>query len=438
MVSTLLSSTDPLSVVYDVLLLDLDGTTYVGKAAAPHAPEALLCAKNHGARTMYLTNNSGRSEQVVAEHLLSLGIDTQPDEVINSSYVAARVAENLLPAGAKVLLVGAQGLHDAFEHTQLQIVASADDAPDAVVQGLDEQSTWASLSEAVLALTTSAKVYIATNLDATLPKERGAMIGNGSFVACIENATGVKAINCGKPEPTMYQLGVQRTHAHKPLSVGDRLDTDIAGAVAAGYHTMHVLTGVTQPQDVMLAKPQQRPSFVGIDLSDLNYPHPGVQIVNSADIAHPSMREYLHAGDTLRTDLAHAQPDMGSDAEPEIFRCEDAYAYIDCSADVPVCVLSDVNAELVRINLDSGAVLRDSTCATDQGAHHQGDHSCEHTEKTAHKGQVLSISLLLYRAATCALWNACDTGMISRERVSLPKMHAYRLPTAHAAHSGQC
>ena len=223
------ASEQPLSSIHDVLLLDLDGTTYLGAVAAPNAPQALAEAKKAGARTMYLTNNSGRSPQVVADHLSSIGIATAPSEVLNSSQVAARTAEKLLPSGAKVLLIGGEGLRAAFAQTSFCIVTCADDKPQAVVQGLSESVGWAELSEAALAISKHGAMHIATNLDATLPRERGEMIGNGSLVACISNATGTTPINCGKPEPAMFSIGSEIAQARKPLAVGDRLNTDIAG-----------------------------------------------------------------------------------------------------------------------------------------------------------------------------------------------------------------
>jgi hypothetical protein len=80
----------------------------------------------------------------------------------------------------------------------------------------------------------------------------------------------------GKPEPPLHAESVQRTGARRPLVVGDRLDTDIEGARRVGADSLLVLTGVSQPADLLLAPPGRRPSYVAEDLAGLLEPHPEV------------------------------------------------------------------------------------------------------------------------------------------------------------------
>jgi glycerol 3-phosphatase-2 len=98
--------------------------------------------------------------------------------------------------------------------------------------------------------------------------------GNGSLVGVVTAATGVRPFSAGKPQPTMFHLAAQRLGATKPLAIGDRLDTDLQGARAAGYPGLMVLTGVNDGKDALLAPPHQRPSFVGRTLECLAQPHP--------------------------------------------------------------------------------------------------------------------------------------------------------------------
>lgn len=394
----LLSSEQPLSRVHDALLLDLDGTTYLGKIAAPNAPEGLAQAKAHGAHAMYLTNNSGRSPEVVAQHLCSIGIPTNPADILNSSQVAAYKAKELLPAGAKVLLIGAEGLYRAFEDSGFEIVACADDAPDAVIQGLSEQATWAQLSEGVLAIHNHSALHIATNLDATIPKERGPMIGNGSFVACISNATGSKPINCGKPEPTMFEIGAQAAHAQRPLAVGDRLDTDIAGAVAAHVPSFHVLTGVSLARDIMLAEPDRRPSYLGIDMLDLNTPHP------------QACRRSLH--DILPA-LSGEADGHATDADTS---CTDSYAWVcgTASAWLAHSDPADTHSNMI-VRIADGSDCRDIPL-----------NARDRASRSSQSPAPMDISLNEYRALVCALWEAFDSGVIRRDGVDLPEFRVRR------------
>jgi glycerol-1-phosphatase len=154
-------------------------------------------------------------------------------------------------------------------------VTVAADKPAAVVQGYAPDVDYSRLAEGTLAVLAGA-LFVSSNMDPTLPTPRGRQPGNGSMCQVIANATGVKPLVAGKPEPPLHAESVQRTGARRPLVVGDRLDTDIEGACRVGADSMLVLTGVSKPADAVLAPPQQRPSYLAHDLSGLLEPHPAV------------------------------------------------------------------------------------------------------------------------------------------------------------------
>ena len=143
------------------------------------------------------------------------------------------------------------------------------------MQGYSHDISYGLLAEAALALQAGA-LYVASNADATLPTARGPQPGNGSLAQVLIHATGSTPIVAGKPEPPLHAESVQRVGAVRPLVVGDRLDTDIEGAVRGGADSLLVLTGVTQPPDLLLAPPQRRPVYVAADLTGLNASHPEV------------------------------------------------------------------------------------------------------------------------------------------------------------------
>lgn len=254
---------------YDVILSDLDGVAYRGASAATGAVEGYAEAKERGVRVVYMTNNSARIPQDTADQLSSLGIPTEADDIVSSAITGVMLLATLVPAGAKVLPLGAEGVYDALRTGGFTIVESADDKPDAVLHGLNPETTWSDLSEAALAIRAGA-IYVATNTDATLPRERGEYLGNGSLVAAITHATGVVPPSSGKPEPTMYKLALEKSGGLRPLAVGDRLNTDILGANHTGYDSAHVLTGVTTMRQVMLASIDERPTYPVFDLRDLS------------------------------------------------------------------------------------------------------------------------------------------------------------------------
>ena len=113
---------------------------------------------------------------------------------------------------------------------------------------------------------------MATNLDRTIPSTRGRVLGNGSMVAALRHATGATPLVAGKPEPPLMLESVERSAAVRPIVVGDRLDTDIEGAVRAGIPSLLVLTGVTDWQELLTAPPEHRPTHFGSDLRMLLAP----------------------------------------------------------------------------------------------------------------------------------------------------------------------
>ena len=258
----------PLLDHHDLVLTDLDGTLYQGRAAIPGAVDAVRAAADRGVRTLYVTNNAARSPGDVAAHLAELGYPAGADDVATSSQAAAALLAEQLSDGAKVLVVGTAALGAEITAVGLTPVDSADGAT-AVVQGLDPQLRYATLAEACIALRAGA-VWVACNVDPTLPSERGPLPGNGSLVAVLRTATRLEPQVAGKPAPALMQTAARRVGASSPLVVGDRLDTDIQGGRAAEMATLLVLTGVSDATELLTAPAQARPDYIGADLGALD------------------------------------------------------------------------------------------------------------------------------------------------------------------------
>ncbi|MET9592521.1 HAD hydrolase-like protein [Streptomyces sp. NPDC006516] len=264
-----LGSSAALSEAYDTALLDLDGVVYAGGHAIVHAVESLGAAREGGMHLAYVTNNALRTPDAVAEHLTELGVPAEPSDVITSAQAVARLMSDQLPSGAKVLVVGGEGLRVALRERGLVPVESADDEPVAVAQGFGGPDLpWGRFAEAAYAITRGA-VWFASNTDLTIPGARGIAPGNGAAVEVVRIATGAEPQVAGKPLPPMHRETVLRTGAERPLVVGDRLDTDIEGAFNGGVDSLLVLTGVTDAAQLLAAEPKYRPTFVDRDLRGL-------------------------------------------------------------------------------------------------------------------------------------------------------------------------
>lgn len=262
---------------FDVALCDLDGVAFNGNNPIPSAVDGIAAARDAGLRFVFVTNNASRTPSQVGDHLTNLGVPTPPEEVMTSAMAAAFLCAERYERGTLVLAIGGDGLREALLNEDMRLTDTADDKPTVVVQGLATDVGWAQLSEAVLAIKAGAD-HIATNLDSTLPTERGFAIGNGSLVAAVVNATGIAPVSTGKPEPEIFTATAKRYGATAPVAIGDRLNTDIAGGVAAGLPTIHVLTGVSGPRDIVLAKPSERPTFLLTDLTALTEPYEAAEV----------------------------------------------------------------------------------------------------------------------------------------------------------------
>ncbi|MFG2513481.1 HAD hydrolase-like protein [Streptomyces sp. NPDC048584] len=255
-----------LSEAYDTALLDLDGVVYAGGSAIVHAVESLATACADGMRLAYVTNNALRTPDTVAAHLTELGIPTDAGDVITSAQAVARLVAGQVPQGARVLVIGGEGLRVALRERGLDPVESADDDPVAVVQGYGgPDMAWGRFAEASYAVARGLP-WFASNTDLTIPSGRGIAPGNGAAVEVVRIATGAEPQVAGKPLPPMHRETILRTGAERPLVVGDRLDTDIEGAFNGEVDSLLVLTGVADGAQLLAAPPRHRPTYVDADL----------------------------------------------------------------------------------------------------------------------------------------------------------------------------
>ena len=244
---------DRLVDAYDGVLLDLDGVVYVGANAVPGAPEAISVLRHDGTGVAFVTNNAARTPDEVASALIGIGIPAAPTDVVTAAQAAARLLAAQVPPGSAVLVVGGAGLRAALDEYGLRPVGTADDSPVAVIQGWSPDLAWPLLAEGCVAIARGLP-WVASNTDATIPTARGLAPGSGAFVDAIAGATRRRPVVAGKPEPPLLEYAVERVHATRPLFVGDRLDTDIAGAVRVGMDSLRSQRG-SRPIDLLRADP---------------------------------------------------------------------------------------------------------------------------------------------------------------------------------------
>lgn len=238
------------------VLFDMDGVIYVGNRPLPGVQEMLDYLDVTGRRWLCITNNASNTSEMFAEKLAKMGIRAAPEHILGSAEATASWLAQQAPQRGKAIMLGMEGLRSALLKEGFELVTDPHTAQYAVA-GINFHLTYDMLADVALAIRHGAR-FVATNNDPTYPAERGQIPGTGSIIALLQAATGIEPEIVGKPFPGMYQLALQRlgVQPQETLMVGDRYETDHAGAIKLGLATAGVLTGITTREQFMQANPR--------------------------------------------------------------------------------------------------------------------------------------------------------------------------------------
>ncbi len=228
-------------------LIDMDGVIYRGNELIPGADIFINTLKEKEIPFLFLTNNSQRTRRDVATKIARMGIHVEEKHIFTCAMATARFLAQQKPNGT-AFVIGEGGLLNALHSNEYSIV---DHDPDYVIVGEGRSFNFEMIEMAVRMISNGAKL-IATNMDPNCPTQNGIRPGCGAIVAMLEAATGKKAFSLGKPNPIMMraarkELGLS---AAETVMVGDTMETDILGGLQMGYHTVLVLSGGTQVEDL--------------------------------------------------------------------------------------------------------------------------------------------------------------------------------------------
>jgi len=242
------------------LIVDMDGVLWHGDQAVPGLAEFFLTLRELNVRFILATNNASLTPEQYVKKLATMSVAVTEQEILTSGMATALfLSKHEDPSTTRVFVVGEDGATEplrraGFTLTNLYEVNSNKNpniGADIVVCGKDQTLTWDKLATATLNIRAGAK-FIGTNADTTLPTEYGITHGNGAILAALETATGVSPTIIGKPEPIIYQqaMALLGTDPSETVAIGDRLETDILGAVRTGIRSLMVLTGVSSKADL--------------------------------------------------------------------------------------------------------------------------------------------------------------------------------------------
>jgi len=237
------------------LILDMDGVLWRGETPMPGLNHFFDALRRRHINFVLATNNATKTAVQYTEKLARFGVTVPPSQIVTSAEATAEYLREEYAPGTAVYVVGEAGLHQALRDSQFVICGAQEvqdgQVPPLVVAGFNRHADYRLLSMAALAIHKGAR-FIGSNPDVTFPSELGPLPGAGAILAFLQAASGVQPTIIGKPGPTMFQQALKRlkgTTADTAM-VGDRLNTDIAGAKAAGLRAILVLSGITRPEDI--------------------------------------------------------------------------------------------------------------------------------------------------------------------------------------------
>ena len=192
------------------LILDMDGVVWKGDAPIGDLPAAFNRIRERGLKFVFATNNGTKTPEEYQEKLRDLGVEVESWQIVTSALGIAFMLAQKHPRGAKVFVIGEDGIRVALEEKGFEILSTEDATKaEAFVMGIDRTISFMKVAEATLLVRAGVPFYT-TNTDMTFPTPRGEIPGNGSWLSVITSATGVEPIVAGKPFPFLMKLSLER------------------------------------------------------------------------------------------------------------------------------------------------------------------------------------------------------------------------------------
>ena len=251
-------------------IFDLDGTVYRSDKLIPGAEGVIRRLRENKRKVVFLSNKPIQTREDYASKLTRLGVPTQPDEVINSTFVMTHYLKKNAPQ-ARLFVVGETPFVEELRRAGFKITDDPKQV-EYVVVAFDRTFDYGKLNIAFQAIRLGAH-FVATNPDRTCPVEEGEIPDCAGMIAAIEAVTGKKVeIVVGKPSPIMIQAALEVTGLMPGdcILIGDRLETDIKMGKESGMATGIVLTGVTDEKTLEGIKHTSlQPDFVFQSIADV-------------------------------------------------------------------------------------------------------------------------------------------------------------------------
>lgn len=220
------------------VLLDIDGVLYVGDQPIAGACEAFLELRERSGGLRLLTNTTSRSRRAVREHLLEMGFDVSPEEVMTPAAMAERHCQE--QGYALVTVLVSDGLREDLDALDSALPGAPTDA--VILGDLGDGFTPAVLNAVFRAMMDGAEL-VALQHNRYWRRADGLALDVGAYVAALEYASGQEAVTVGKPAQAFFLAAMADMGLERGIMVGDDLEADVGGAMAVGLPGVLVRTG---------------------------------------------------------------------------------------------------------------------------------------------------------------------------------------------------
>ncbi|MBT6277818.1 MAG: HAD hydrolase-like protein [Chromatiales bacterium] len=243
---------------YAVLLFDAYGVLVNGSGPLPGAAALTKRLADMGKPYYLLTNDSSRLPETAAKRYQGFGLTLKSDQILSSGSLLKRYFEDNSLGGSNCAVLGTPDSESYVQQAGGKIVGPNDQF-DALVIADDDFSPFLKTLEVAFSSVCRAvdkdqcPTLLLPNPDLIYPKGGGDFgFAAGSIAAILERALIARYgasnsptfVRLGKPHSGLFDEAKRRSETLNMVMFGDQIETDIAGANAAGLDSVLMGTGV--------------------------------------------------------------------------------------------------------------------------------------------------------------------------------------------------
>jgi HAD superfamily hydrolase (TIGR01458 family) len=209
---------------------------YAGAAPIAGAIDAIGRLRGADIRLRFITNTTRRPRRLVIDEVKRMGLEISEDELLTPAIM---VHAYLRRHDLHPFLIIHPDLEEDFAGLPKGVTEAV------VVGDAGEHFTYARLNAAFRKIMSGAPLLALALNRNFMDDDQGLSLDAGPFVTALEYASRAKAILFGKPSAEFFAAAIDSLGCPREATVmiGDDVEADVAGAMAAGIKGILVRTG---------------------------------------------------------------------------------------------------------------------------------------------------------------------------------------------------